>query len=65
MIDINLIKSIDLEDIKDKIIAYSDEINSTSSIQQIKRYMQKINKIRQMNGQKLIDTATFFCYNLL
>jgi hypothetical protein len=58
MIDINLIKSIDLEDIKDKIIAYSDEINSTSSIQQIKRYMQKINKIRQMNGQELIDTET-------
>ena len=56
MIDYDLIKFIDFKDIKDKIIAYSDGINSTSTIHQIKKYMHKINKIRQMNGLELIDT---------
>ena len=56
IIDYDLIKFIDFKDIKDKIIAYSDGINSTSTIHQIKKYMHKINKIRQMNDLELIDT---------
>lgn len=53
-IDEDLIREIDLKELKEKIIAYNDNINILSSINDIKKYMQKINRMR--NIDEIIDT---------
>lgn len=56
MIDKDNIKEINLTDIKTKIYVYMDKLNKTSYIGQIRKHMQKINRLKLKNGEELIDT---------
>ena len=63
LIDINLLNTIELSDIKDKIIAYSSDIGINSTTKQIGQYIRRINKIRLSNNLELIDTeAKYMTY---
>ena len=57
MIDDN-IKEIEYKNIRDKIIVYIDNINPSSTITQIHKHMQKINRLNIKANTYIIDTET-------
>lgn len=56
MIDKENIKEINLTDIKSKIHVYMDKLNNTSDVGQVRKHMQKINRLNLKNGDELVDT---------
>ena len=56
IIDADNIIELNIQDITNHIQVYTDKININSSLEQIKKHIQKINKIRLLEHSSLIDT---------